>query len=186
MTSATHLTILRMTFVPIFVVFMVYNDLALALAIFLLASITDLMDGIVARKFGQKTALGAFLDPVADKLLLTSSFILLSLDTLELTIRIPAWLTITVIGRDVLMVVAVLVISIVKGPRLFLPSIFGKIATVLQLLTVLVVLVANQFTIQLNYLEIMFYLTFILTLVSGVHYMAEGMKFFGHDNDYLD
>ena len=180
MTSATHLTILRMTFVPIFVVFMVYNYLALALAIFLLASITDLMDGIVARKFGQKTALGAFLDPVADKLLLTSSFILLSLDTLELTIRIPAWLTITVIGRDVLMVVAVLVISIVKGPKLFLPSIFGKIATVLQLLTVLVVLVANQFTIQLNYL------TFILTLVSGVHYMAEGMKFFGHDNDYLD
>ena len=100
MISANQLTILRMAFVPLLVLLVVYDYVVGALAVFLLAGATDLLDGYIARKFGQNTAIGAFLDPIADKLLLVSCFILLSRNVVELNVNIPLWLTITVIGRD--------------------------------------------------------------------------------------
>ena len=181
MTSANQITILRMAFVPVFVALVVYNHLGGALAVFVLAGATDLLDGLIARRFRQKTHLGTLLDPIADKLLLTSSFILLSLDTLALTVRIPLWITITVIGRDVLLVVSVVIINLTLGPRLFAPSLIGKATTVLQLLTVLVVLVVNQLRVQIPFLEWLFYGAFLSTVVSGLHYLAKGMKIFEYD-----
>jgi cardiolipin synthase (CMP-forming) len=179
MTSANQLTILRMAFVPLFVLLVVYNYLGGALSVFLLAGVTDLLDGLIARRYGQKTPLGTFLDPIADKLLLVSSFILLSIESLALTVTIPLWLTITVIGRDVLLVVSVAIINLTMGRRLFPPSLFGKATTALQLLTVFVVLVLSYLRLELPLLELLFYLTFALTVISGLHYLARGMKIFG-------
>ncbi|HLV02540.1 MAG TPA: CDP-alcohol phosphatidyltransferase family protein, partial [Acidobacteriota bacterium] len=103
MTSANQLTVLRMVMVPLFVLLVIYDYLGLAILTFFLAGVTDMLDGLIARKFGQKTPLGTFLDPIADKLLLVSAFVVLSLDSLNLAVRIPLWLTITVISRDLIL-----------------------------------------------------------------------------------
>ena len=176
MVSANQLTVLRMAFVPLFVLLAVYGHMGGALAVFVMAGITDLLDGYIARRFGQKTPLGTFLDPVADKLLLTSSFVLLSQGTLDLHLKIPLWLTITVIGRDVLLVISILIINLTMGRHLFPPSIYGKVTTAFQLLTVFSVLVINYLRVTLPYVNSIYYLAFILTMVSGLHYLARGMK----------
>ena len=183
MTSANQLTILRMAFVPVFVVLVVYGYLGGALTVFLVAGITDLLDGLIARRFGQKTPLGAFLDPIADKLLLTSSFVMLSLNTLELSVRIPLWLTITVLGRDILLVTSVVIINLTMGRHLFPPSLAGKATTVLQLFTVFGVLALNYLRMELVMLELLFYATFALTVISGLHYLARGMQIFEYNRD---
>ncbi len=183
MVSANQLTILRMAFVPVFVLLIVYNFFGGALAVFLLAGVTDLLDGFIARKFGQKTPLGAFLDPIADKLLLASSFILLSLNALELGVMIPLWLTITVLGRDVLLIVSVVIINLTMGRHLFPPSIYGKATTFSQLLTVLLVLVTNALQVNIPFLAIVFYLTFALTVISGLQYLVRGLKLFEYNQE---
>lgn len=176
MTSATQLTILRMLFVPLFVLLVVYGHYGGALAVFILAGVTDVLDGLIARKFDQKTPLGTFLDPIADKLLLVSCFILFSLTSLPLTLRIPLWLTITVISRDVLLVVSVLIINLTMGRRLFPPSLCGKATTASQLLTVLAVLWGNYFELELPFFDLLLYATLLLTVLSGLHYLARGLK----------
>src|SRR5947208_10318395 len=95
LTSATQLTVLRMIFVPIFILAVIYGYQGWGLLIFIIAGVTDGLDGLIARHFKQKTDLGALLDPIADKLLLTSAFLILSLSTVDLSNRIPLWLTIT-------------------------------------------------------------------------------------------
>ena len=147
-----------------------------ALAVFLLAGLTDLLDGFIARRFGQKTPIGTFLDPAADKLLLTASFIVLSQSAVGLTITIPLWLTITVIGRDVLLVISIVIINLTMGRHLFPPSIYGKATTAVQLLTVLMVLVVNYLELSLPWMIYGFYVAFLLTIISGMHYLARGMK----------
>lgn len=176
MISANQLTILRMVFVPIFVYLVLEGHLQGALAVFLLAGVTDLLDGLIARKFGQKTPIGTFLDPAADKLLLTASFILFSQNAVGLTTTIPLWLTITVIGRDVLLVISIVIINLTMGRHLFPPSIYGKATTTVQLLTVLMVLVVNYLEIAVPWIIYVFYLAFALTVISGMHYLVRGMK----------
>ena len=181
--TANQLTILRMAFVPLLVLLVVYGQPGGALAVFVLAGVTDLLDGFVARRFGQKTPLGAFLDPIADKLLLTSCFVLFSLDNPEVVVRIPLWLTITVIGRDVLLVVSVVIINLTMGRHLFPPSLYGKATTLLQLLTVFLVMVSNFLRTPVPVFPILFYLAFGLTVVSGIHYMVRGPRTIEHDRD---
>ena len=165
-----------MAFVPLLVVLVVYGHLGGAIAVFLLAGMTDALDGLMARKFNQKTSLGAFLDPLADKLLLVSSFIVLSLTSIELTVRIPVWVTITIISRDILLVISVLVINLTSGQRVFYPSIFGKATTAAQLLTILVTLAANYLKIQFFFFLPVLYLTLALTIISGLHYFGRGLR----------
>lgn len=165
-----------MAFVPLFVALAVYGRLGSAIAVFLLAGMTDALDGLVARKFNQKTSLGAFLDPIADKLLLVSSFIVLSLNSLELTVHIPVWVTITIIGRDILLVISVLTINLTAGHRVFYPSIFGKATTAAQLLTVLVTLAANYLKVQFFFFFPLLYVTLALTIISGLHYFGRGLR----------
>lgn len=183
MTVANQLTILRMAFVPVFVLLVVYKYFGGALAIFILAGVTDVLDGVIARKYGQQTPLGTFLDPVADKLLLISSFVLLSLNTLELTLQLPLWLTITVIGRDILLIVSVVVINLTMGRKLFPPSVLGKATTAFQLITVFVVLVINYLNLEISIVIFLFYATFGFTLSSGLHYLVRGMKIFEYNHD---
>jgi cardiolipin synthase len=177
--SPNQLTVLRMAFVPILVLLIVYQYNGLALIVFVTAGLTDMLDGLIARKYGRKTHLGTFLDPLADKLLLVSAFTILSFSSLDLTVRVPLWLTITVISRDVLLVLSVLLINLTIGRRAFPPSILGKCTTVFQLGLVMVVLLSNHLRTELPGFEVLTYLTLALTVTSGIHYMLQGMRLMG-------
>ena len=181
-TSANQLTVLRMIFVPIFVLMIVYNHFGLGLIIFLVAGVTDALDGLIARRFHQQTTLGALLDPVADKLLLTSSFITLSLYSLPLTTRIPLWLTITAISRDVLILISAIIINLATGQKHFPPSIYGKMTTVLELITVLAALVGNYGKIRLPYFSVFVYVTLFFIVFSGLHYFYRSTHLMSRDN----
>jgi cardiolipin synthase (CMP-forming) len=143
LTLANQLTLLRLLLIPVFVLCVVYGEAGWALAAFATAGLTDALDGLVARKANQKTALGAWLDPAADKLLLVTTFIVLTLPNLGLPNRLPVWLTILVISRDVAIVVTVAVVNLAIGPRTFRPSPLGKFATALFVVTGVVVLFFN-------------------------------------------
>src|SRR5208282_6948962 len=114
LTVPNQLTFLRLGFLPFFIIAILYSHFKWALAILILAGLTDGLDGLLARGLNQKTPLGAYLDPIADKLLLSSSYFVLALKA-----RIPWWLTILVLGRDVLLLAACAVILITVGYRPF-------------------------------------------------------------------
>src|SRR5215470_18265382 len=99
-TTANQLTILRIVFVPVFIILLVYHELGWAFGTFVAAAITDVLDGLIAHRFGQKTSIGAVLDPIADKLMMTSSILILSLPQMEFHMMIPRWLMIIVLFRD--------------------------------------------------------------------------------------
>ena len=174
--SANQLTILRMGMTPFFVLLMVYGYFGYGLLVFLIAACSDILDGLIARKFGQKTALGAFLDPVADKLLLSSAFIVLSFSTQEVMVKIPLWLTIAALSRDVLIVLTVVTINLTSGRRVFLPSILGKLTTAAQLLSVLAALVSNWLGKPVPNYRWILMLAFFFTIFSGLHYLFRTMK----------
>lgn len=181
---ANQLTVLRMVFVPVFILLLVYNRVGAAILVFFLAGLTDLLDGFIARRFQQKTALGIFLDPMADKLLLVSAFVTLSLDSLGLAVTIPLWLTITVISRDILLVVSVLIINLTVGRRLFPPTLLGKGTTAIQLFLILVVLACNWIGRELSIFEPVVFFTLVLTITSGLHYLYRGMRLLGRQTDH--
>ena len=115
LTAANQLTLLRMLLIPAFVIFVLYGYLGWALVVFVTAGVTDGLDGIIARRSGQRTTLGAWLDPMADKLLLVTMFIVLTLPGIGSANQLPLWFTILVISRDVAIVATVLA---VVRPRL--------------------------------------------------------------------
>jgi cardiolipin synthase len=175
-TTANQLTILRIVFVPVFIILLVYGRVGWALGTFILAGITDVLDGIIARRFGQKTSIGAVLDPLADKLLMASSILILSMPQMEFQNEIPRWLLIIIIFRDVFILLVSLIVVLMVGWRVFTPSPYGKASTVMQVLTVLAVLYANwrdQFMPELN---ILFYMTGLMTAFSGIHYLVRGLR----------
>ncbi|MEZ5416539.1 MAG: CDP-alcohol phosphatidyltransferase family protein [Vicinamibacterales bacterium] len=143
LTLANLLTLLRLLLIPVFVLCIVYGEFGWALTAFAAAGLTDALDGLVARRANQKTSLGAWLDPAADKLLLVTTFVVLTLPNLGLPNRIPLWLTILMISRDVAIVLTVAVVNLAVGPRTFRPSPLGKAATALFLVTGVVVLFYN-------------------------------------------
>lgn len=174
LTTANQLTILRIVFIPVFIIFISYGWNGLALAIFVAAGLTDVLDGIIARRFGQKTTVGTVLDPLADKLLMTTSIIILSLPQMGFPNLIPRWLTILLISRDVLMMLVALIIVLMVGWRFFKPSIYGKASTALQVVTILAVLYGNWREQTLPQLEFLYYATGALTAFSGLHYLVTG------------
>jgi cardiolipin synthase len=171
LTAANQLTILRMLLIPAFVIVMLYDYHGWALALFVGAGLTDMLDGLIARRTGQKTTLGAWLDPMADKLLLVTTFIMLTLPGLGQANRLPVWLTVLVISRDVAIVVTVAVVNLALGKRTFRPSIFGKIATVVYILTCGVTLLFNYLREPSLMVTVLVYASLVITLVSGIHYI---------------
>jgi cardiolipin synthase len=167
LTVPNQLTFLRLGFLPFFIVLIIYGRYPWALLILVLAALTDGMDGLLARSLDQKSSLGAYLDPIADKLMLSSSFVVLALEG-----RIPRWLTILVLSRDVLILTTATVILLASGYRHFPPSVYGKITTVAQILLVFVVLAAEGF--QLSNLamlrQALVYVVAGFTVYSGFHY----------------
>ncbi len=180
LTLANQLTFLRLAAVPFFILAVLEARFALALGIFVAAGVTDLVDGLVARVFRQRTALGAYLDPIADKLLLTSAFILLTkypnlFQTIPMTNRIPLALTILLISRDGLIVAISLMLVLAYGQTRFLPSIWGKITTGTELVTTGLVLLFNALGRTHPIVPIAIWLTLALILISGFHYLWRTM-----------
>lgn len=172
LTLANQLTMLRMLLIPAFVILVLYGRIGWALLTFAAAGATDALDGLIARRAGQKTPLGAWLDPMADKLLLVSAFVVLTLPGTGLAHRIPVWLTILIISRDVAIVLTVAVINLAIGRRTFPPSMLGKLATAVYILTCLVYLLANYFGADAGVVQIWVYLALAVTLLSGLHYVG--------------
>jgi cardiolipin synthase len=166
-TVPNQLTFLRLGFLPFFIISIHYRRYDVALAVLILAALTDGLDGILARSLNQKTALGAYLDPIADKLLLSSSFVVLALNR-----KISWWLATLVLSRDILLLTSAAVILVVVGYRPFPPSLYGKLTTGLQILLVFAVVllaVADWHWLQV-FRMILAYLVAALTVFSGFHY----------------
>ena len=179
LTAANQLTILRIVMVPAFVILLLYGYRGWALITFFAAGITDLFDGLIARRRGQKTTLGAWLDPMADKLLLGSMFIMLTLPDIGSANRLPLWFTVLVISRDMAIVLTVAVVNLAVGPRTFRPSVFGKIATATYVLTGVVTLYFNYLERPSGVVTIFVYASLAITLVSAFHYVGQVVKL-GH------
>ncbi len=165
------LTLLRILLTPLFAIFLIKHMLGFALLVFAIAAVSDAIDGLIARLFHQKTTLGAYLDPAADKLLLATAFVTLGIQEL-----IPSWLVVIVITRDVLILFGI-ALFIMTGryfePR---PSILSKITTVAQLVTVLCVLVGCQAPRMVTVQEPLFWFTVCMTMISGFQYIYRGLN----------
>ena len=171
LTLANQLTLLRMLLIPAFVILVVYGYLGWALTVFVVAGVTDALDGLIARRSGQKTTLGAWLDPAADKLLLVSTFIVLTIPGLGLTNRLPLWLTVMVISRDVVIVLTVAIVNLAIGRRTFRPSIFGKIATATYILTAVWAMLFNYLGHHSVVVDVFIWGSLAITLISSLHYI---------------
>jgi cardiolipin synthase (CMP-forming) len=143
LTIPNLLSLLRMGLVPLFIIAVRYDEPKKALSIFILAGITDALDGFIARIFRQQSLLGTYLDPIADKLLLTSAWVMLSLPLSPETTPIPLWVTILIIARDVLILIMALVLYLALSIRRFPPTVFSKVTTVVQVAAVVTVMVAR-------------------------------------------
>src|ERR1700736_5135839 len=133
-TVPNQITLLRLGFLPVFLTLISYGRYRWALLVLVLAGLSDFIDGLLARKLNQRSSLGAYLDPIADKLLLSSSFVILAYKT-----RIAWWLTIIVLSRDILILIVAVVILLIFGYRPFPPSIFGKLTTFFEIVLVFTV-----------------------------------------------
>lgn len=180
LTPANQLTLLRMLLIPLFVILVVYGHLGWALTVFALAGITDGLDGLIARRSGQKTTLGAWLDPMADKLLLTTTFVVLTLPNLDLANRLPIWLTVLIISRDVVIVLTVAIVNLAIGRRTFRPSIFGKIATATYILTAIVAMLFNYLRFHSVVVDVFIYASLAITLLSSLHYIWHAARIVEH------
>ena len=176
LTVANQLTLLRMLLIPALVILIVYGLNGWALVVFVVAGITDALDGILARWWGQRTKLGAFLDPMADKLLLISVFIVLTSPSLDLPNRFPIWLTVLVISRDVIIVLTVAIVNLSIGRRSFQPTMLGKVSTFVYIVTVAAAMYFNWLGKSSVVFDVGVYATLIVTLASGLHYIAHASR----------
>lgn len=170
---ANCLTLFRILTIPIFLEFLAYHFYREALMVFILGGVTDFLDGFIARKMKQQTALGAYLDPVADKLLVITSFIMLA--AIE---GIPMWLAVVVIVRDILILIGFAIIYLLVEERLQVqPSVIGKWSTTLQLLTlgVALALLHDPTLLSLRVLDLFVWFTALATIASGCHYLYRGL-----------
>lgn len=168
LTPANQITILRLVFVPIFAVLVIDRNYTWALVVLVAAAISDIVDGNVARIFHQESSLGVALDPIADKILMTTAYLTLSVRDV-----LPWWLTIMVLSRDIAILLTALLIILVAGYRPFRPSILGKGSTVAQVATIFMAL-AREAGLPLasaGALRACIYLAAGVTAASGVHYL---------------
>jgi cardiolipin synthase len=166
-TVPNQITFLRLGFLPFFLILILYEKYQWALLVLFVSAATDALDGLLARSLDQKSALGAYLDPIADKLLLSSSFIVLAMEK-----KIGWWLTILVISRDVLMLVVAAVILVIQGYRPFPPTLLGKATTFFEIALVFFTVFGAAYpneslSILLHYIT---YTVCCFVIISGFHY----------------
>jgi cardiolipin synthase len=170
LTVPNIITLARILLTPLFIIFLIQKRYPEALGIFVLAGLSDMADGLIARRWQQRTPLGTFLDPLADKLLMCSSFV-----TLAIYHHIPSWLAVIVISRDIVLVLGVTLFKLVNFPVVVHPSLAGKLSTATQVTTVFLVLVVTAWNLSPNFLTVLFWLTGILTTISGIHYILQAL-----------
>jgi cardiolipin synthase len=171
LTPANQVTLLRMLLIPAFVLLVVYGHLGWALITFATAGVTDALDGVIARRSGTYSSLGAWLDPMADKLLLVTTFIVLTLPNLSLANRLPLWLTICVISRDIVIVLTVAIVNLAIGRRTFRPSVFGKVATATYIVTAVLAMLFNYLGYHSALVDLAIWWSLAITLISAFHYI---------------
>src|SRR5688572_24324982 len=170
-TIANQLTLLRMLLIPAFVILTLYGEFGWSLFTFAVAGLTDLLDGLAARAAGQKTELGEWLDPAADKLLIVTTVVVLTLPNIGLVNRIPLWLTVLIISRDVGIVLTVAIVNLAVGPKTFKPSPLGKAATAIFIVACVVVMVFNYLGYRSRWVDAAIWISLAITLASGVDYV---------------
>ncbi len=184
---ANQLTIARMVMIPLLITLLLSNHHGWALLVFILAGLTDALDGVIARRYQQSSSLGAFLDPMADKLLMTACFIILSLPDhprsvpdFQITNHIPLYLTVVTISRDVFIVMIALVIHLTSGLTRFVPTMLGKLTTVTQVASIGTVLLFNYWQREAPVvIGGLVWLTLAMTLSSGLHYIYHATRIAG-------
>lgn len=181
------LTVFRMVLIPVFVSLLFYQRFLLALAVFAVAGVTDGLDGLLARRFNQKSQLGTILDPIADKLMLVTAFIVLSMRSVfpqpvPSHLPIPFWVTVAVISRDVFILVGAAAINVVTGFRGFRPSMLGKINTVIQITAIGIIMFAASVPYGTGYyLPTLYATVFGFAILSGAHYVFFVTKLVNED-----
>jgi len=167
------LTLLRIFLVPVVVIFLIQGSYVKALIVFSIAGLTDALDGALARFLKCQTILGAFLDPIADKLLIAASFI-----TMSILGIIPSWLTVIVVSRDFIILLGIAIMSIMSVPYAIKPSLISKLTTALQIVTIFMSLIFQTVTRELTYdwIMIICWITAFFTVASGLSYVARGIK----------
>jgi cardiolipin synthase len=166
------LTVLRILLIPVFIICLLYERLFLALVVFVGAGITDGLDGMIARLFHQRTPTGEYLDPIADKLLLTSAFIALAVLKM-----IPSWLTVIVIARDVIIVLGILILLLTSHKVEISPIFISKVATCFQIATIGWALLTPYSPVIQAVLPSIVWVTAIVTCMTGLQYIYIGTKY---------
>lgn len=167
---ANTVTLLRIILIPFFIYSLIYEHRLLALLTFCTSALSDGVDGFIARVRHQKTELGTVLDPLADKLLLTTAYVTLAI--LHVT---PIWLTLIVVSRDLMLITGAMIVHILTGHLTVSPTIWGKTTTFLQLLTIFLSLLLYLWGQRSLWMEKVTVLTALFTIVSGLHYMYRGL-----------
>jgi cardiolipin synthase (CMP-forming) len=187
LTVPNMLTVFRMVLIPVFVTMLFYQRFIVALAVFVCAGLTDGLDGLLARRFDQRSQLGTVLDPIADKLMMVTAFIVLSMRAIfpppvPSHLPEPFWVTITVISRDVFIIVGAAAINIMTGFRGFRPSWLGKINTTVQIVAIAAIMFAASVPYYTGYYLPTVYLTvFTFAVLSGLHYIFFASKLLNED-----
>ncbi len=163
------LTLFRIVLIPFLINCLIYKYYTLALGIFILAFITDGLDGLIARLANQRTLLGTYLDPLADKLFLVASFI-----TLSITGVVPVWMSVTIVSRDIILVLGTILMDMIEMKVNITPTFAGKVSTVLQFLYLLFVLFFITGDKNPEGLFLLMLITTAFTLFSGFHYLYRG------------
>ena len=184
LTLANQLTMVRLVSIPLLITLLLSNQHGWAFVVFILAGVTDALDGIIARRWRQSSGLGAFLDPMADKLLMTACFIVLALPDhprsvpeFVITNHLPIHLTIVAISRDVFIVVIALLVHLTSGLTRFQPTGLGKLTTVVQVVTIGSVLLLNWLRVEAPLLvDGLVWLTLAVTIASGFHYIYHATR----------
>ncbi len=177
MTIPNLITTLRIILTPIFIIYLLNEQLLSALVVFMVCGVSDGLDGFLARLLKQKSTLGSYLDPIADKLILASSFVVLGVMGL-----IPSWLTVVVITRDVLISLGVMVLFIYRMEIRIHPSILSKITTCFQFVTIIGVLAVEYLALSEQVYFVLFVLTGVFTISSGLHYIHTWYKLIGESD----
>jgi cardiolipin synthase (CMP-forming) len=183
------ITLTRVALAPVFALMLFQKRPFGALLVIFLAGLSDALDGFAARRWHQRTKIGTLLDPLADKILLSTAYILLAIRSLGFTHVIPLWLTVVVIARDFIIVTGALVVSLIRGRREFPPTMFGKASTIFQVATVFWVVLSNYISasalatspilaavISPSVLRAFYVVALALTVISGADYIYKGIR----------
>ncbi len=169
------LTVGRMILIPLLVIFLMDGRTELAWLVFLCAAISDALDGLIARLWNQQTTLGAFIDPIADKLLIGTSYV-----TLAVLHRLPGWLAVIVLSRDLLILIGVGLLLLFEKPLEIKPSLDSKLTTLLQILAICYFLGGDRLTMLQPAEPYLLFVTAAITMFSGFHYLVIGLRILGN------